>query len=238
MRLYITVIIVFLIIINSQAQEINYEAFKGEPINVSMDVDLEGFKFYWLNHPDIDEEKRSRITTIEKDNLPYASSPVALLTKIYHAESKKELLSFVTDKELVKKFRLKKVNNYEENYFIAEYLLSVPTGKKGVSILKYSEFKDNKKVGEYTLQSISKRGRKVTDIEELKGIEFIVASLSAEMFLEFYRTYDSEDEEINKLRAKVRSQRLNMLNLTRLAEVLQEIQKSDKTLWAKLTIEK
>ncbi|MEM8528838.1 MAG: hypothetical protein AAGG68_29655 [Bacteroidota bacterium] len=220
-------------------QDINYEAFKGEAVAVVMDIPLgKNNGFEWWNKPDLSEKGKTRILTIENRlvNADYAPSPTALLTKLYHAKSKKELLKYMTDKRFLKQFKVKKVKDYTQNHFRLEYQLVVPSSRGDVIILKYSEIAKGAKIGDYTIQAIYDRGWKITEVEELKDIEFIINSLNATSFQAIYQQYKGKDEDINRLREKVRTPMPdNRLNLTKLAQVLKEVQKSDPQLWKKLT---
>lgn len=220
-------------------QDINYEDFRGEKVSVVMDFPLQKVSFRWYNKPDLSDKAKSRIRTItDNDNMDYASSPRALLTKIYHAKSKKGLKKFVLDKKLLKRFKVKKTKDYTNNHFISEYQVYVKNGNQGVAILKYTEIANGKEVGKYTLQAIRDTDSewKVTELEELKEIEFTVNALNAASFKGIYQQYKTEDEDINRLREKVRTPMPdNRLNLTKLAQVLREVQKSDPMLWKKLT---
>lgn len=105
-----------------------------------------------------------------------------------------------------------------------------------VVLLKYSEIADGKKIGEHTLQAIYDGGWKVTEIKELKDLEFVIRSLDADRFLDFYRTTESTDEDINELRKEVRSPvPENRINLNKLATVLKEVEQNNTKLWSKLT---
>ncbi|MEN0049918.1 MAG: hypothetical protein AAF806_22845 [Bacteroidota bacterium] len=222
---------------NINGQNVNYEDFKGEKISVVMDFPLQKVTFRWYNKSDLSDKAKSRIKTIaDNDNMEYASSSRALLNKIYHAKSKKDLEKHVTDKKLLKRFKVKKTKDYTNNHFISEYQVYIKNGDQGIVILKYTEIEDGKEVGKYTLQAIRDRGWKVTELEEWKDLEFIVGALNAASFQAIYQQYKGKDEDINQLRERVRTPMPdNRLNLTKLAQVLKEVQKSDPQLWKKLT---
>lgn len=230
--------ILFFYLGNIQAQEINYEAFAGEPVKMSMEVPMKKIGFTWYNKPDIGEKKQARIRTIFLNkNFKRATSPIALLTKMYHAKTKEELEIFLIDKRFLKRHKVKKVKDYTQNHYLMEYQLAVQHGERRMVVVKYSEIENGKKIGEHALQAISasKRGWLVTEEENLKDVEYVIRTLSAEAFLSFYRTYDSNDKDIDTLRAKVRSPRpKNRINLTTLAEELRKLPQSNPALWKKL----
>lgn len=235
----IQLLILFTIVISQNvfSQKIDYEAFKGEPVNIVLEVPMKKVGFTWYNKPNLSEKGKLPVRTIEdRDNMDYASSPKALLTKVYHAQSKKDFENLVADKQYVKNFKIKKVKDYSKNHFISEYQLLVRHEGSKVVLLKYSEIADGKKIGEHTLQAIYDEEWKVTEIEELNDLEFVIRSLDADRFLDFYRTMESTDEDINELRKKVRSPAPeNRINLNKLAIVLKEVEQSNTKLWSKLT---
>jgi hypothetical protein len=223
------------------SQDIDYEKFKGDAVLVN--IDIEGvYSFKWWNMPDISEEKKDRNkTTINRfENSDYVPGATPLLTKLYHAKTKKDLLDYITDKRLLKQFKLKKAKDYTKNYYMYEYQLIVPSSQGKVVILKYSEYKNGRKIGEYTSQvgknANEYKGYKAVYLEELEDIEYIVASLNGASFQAIYQRSTSDDEDINRLRQKVRTPKPdNRLNLTTLAAVLKEVEQNDPQLWKKLT---
>lgn len=236
MKNYILIICVSLCaVMHVEAQDINYEAFEGTPVKMKMEVPLD-IKFIWNNRPGLTEERKERLKTIKDDEMDYATSPKALLTKLYLADSKKEIEELTVSKQVAKRFKVKKVKNYEDNHLRIEYNLQIESNKDEFCIIKYSEIVQGKIVETSTLQAIWNKGWKVAELPELDELTFIVENLSAEQFLEFYRTGNSDDEDINRLRQKVRTPKPdNRLNLTTLAEVLKEVQQNDPQLWKKLT---
>lgn len=219
------IIIIITFTVNLSAQT-NYETFKGEKVNVSLNLDLQNSFFKEYGNAFMNRYIEIKLKNKKND----LSTPENTLISYYSATNKKQLKELFIDKpttnlsELISKNKTKSDTLQSTIRFI--HRLTFDYQNKPITFFKYKLIKDSIASSPKLLvmQKQDTKFWKIISNSNFKDIEYAIKKIKTSAFWKFINNRkDKEHPEIEKLKSQVQDGK-GVLYIEKLGEVLKKNQ--------------